>query len=84
MTVKLAVLLIAAAATPAHAADRAEGLSARFTAGAGLQYLDEPWVRAMGVSVRIPSAAASAWSRSSQRSARFTDNGLSFPTSWWT
>jgi len=54
MITKLTVLLIAAGAAVAQTADRPEGLSARFTAGMALQYLDEPWVRALGASVRIP------------------------------
>ncbi len=54
MIAKLAVLLVAAEAAIAQTAVRPEVLSARFTAGAALQYLDEPWVRALGVSVRIP------------------------------
>jgi hypothetical protein len=51
---KLVVLLIAAGAAVAQSNGRPEGLSARFTAGMALQYLDEPWVRALGASVRIP------------------------------
>ncbi len=54
MITKLAVLLIAAGAVVAQTAGRPEGLSARFTAGMALQYLDEPWVRTLGASVRIP------------------------------
>jgi hypothetical protein len=54
MITKLTVLLIAAGAAVAQTAGRPEGLSARFTAGMALQYLDEPWVRALGASVRIP------------------------------
>ena len=54
MIAKLAVLLIAAGAAIAQTAVRPEGLSARFTAGIARQYLDEPWVRALGASVRIP------------------------------
>jgi hypothetical protein len=52
MTAKLAVFLIAAGAA-AQTVSRPEGLSARFTAGMALQYPDEPWVRALGASVRI-------------------------------
>lgn len=54
MIAKLTVLLIAAGAAVAQTAGRPEGLSARFTAGMALQYLDEPWVRSLGASVRIP------------------------------
>jgi hypothetical protein len=54
MRAKLAVLLIAAGAAVAQSTGRPEGLSARFTAGMALQYLHEPWVRALGASVRIP------------------------------
>jgi hypothetical protein len=54
MMAKLVVLLIAAGAAVAQSNGRPEGLSARFTAGMALQYLDEPWVRVLGASVRIP------------------------------
>ena len=54
MITKLAVLLIAAGTAVAETTGRPEGLSARFTAGMALQYLDEPWGRALGASVRIP------------------------------
>jgi hypothetical protein len=54
MIAKLTIFLIAAGVAFAQTADRPEGLSARFTAGMALQYLDEPWVRALGASVRIP------------------------------
>jgi hypothetical protein len=54
MITKLTVLLIAAGTAVAQTADRPESLSARSTAGMTLQYLDEPWVRTVGASIRIP------------------------------
>ena len=54
MIARLTVLLIAAGAAVAQTAGQSEGVSARVTAGMALQYLDEPWVWALGASVRIP------------------------------